>query len=115
MNRVKISDYNNYEIVKTQAEVDTFKETGVLLVSGKYTDNGKMTTKNVKPSDLVGGGGASVPTPTSSDVGKVLTVDNSERSEPAVTIPCPLYFTVYTLLVIPIQLNHAKYQNFLYI
>lgn len=53
----KISDYGNYETGKSQSEVETFKETGVLPVSGKYTDNGTMTTKNVKLSDLVGGGG----------------------------------------------------------
>ena len=39
--------------------MEKFKETGVLPVSGKYTDSGKMTTKNVKLSDLVGGGGGS--------------------------------------------------------
>lgn len=53
----KISEYGNYDTDKSQAEVEKFQETGVLPVSGKYTDNGNMTTKNVKLSDLVGGGG----------------------------------------------------------
>ena len=73
----RISDYGNYETGKAQAEVEKFKETGVLPVSGKYTDSGKMTTKNVKLSDLVSGG-APVPTPTSADTGKVLTVGDSD-------------------------------------
>ena len=75
----KISDYGNYDTDKSQAEVEKFQETGVLPVSGKYADNGNMTTKNVKLADLVGGGGAPVPTPASGDVGKVLTVDSSEN------------------------------------
>ena len=50
VNMTKISDYDNYETGKTQTEVEKFKDTGVLPVSGKYTDNGTMTTKNVKLS-----------------------------------------------------------------
>lgn len=75
----KISEYGNYDTDKSQAEVEKFQETGVLPVSGKYADNGNMTTKNVKLSDLVGGGGAPVPTPAGGDVGKVLTVGDSDN------------------------------------
>jgi len=53
----KISEYDNYETDKSPSEVAKFQETGVLPVSGKYTDNGNITTKNVKLSELVGGGG----------------------------------------------------------
>lgn len=70
----KISEYGNYDTDKSQTEVAKFQETGVLPVSGKYTDNGNMTTKNVKLSDLVGGG-SGLPEIGSNDDGKVLTVD----------------------------------------
>lgn len=70
----KISEYDNYDTGKSQTEVAKFQETGVLPVSGKYTDNGNMTTKKVKLSDLVGGG-SGLPEIGSNDDGKVLTVD----------------------------------------
>lgn len=53
----KISDYGNYKNGKTDAEVEKFDETGVIPVSGKYTADGKMETKNVPMSELLGGGG----------------------------------------------------------
>ena len=53
----KISAYGNYKTEKTAAEIGKFEETGVIPVSGKYTADGKMETKNVPMSDLLGGGG----------------------------------------------------------
>lgn len=78
----KISVYDNYETGMSPTEVEKFKETGVLPVSGKYTDNGTMTTKNVKLSDLVGGGGSGsdLPPITPSDEGKFLKVESGEAA-----------------------------------
>lgn len=55
----KISEYDNYESEKTATEIGKFVETGVIPVSGKYTANGDMETKNVPMSELLGGGGGS--------------------------------------------------------
>lgn len=88
----KISDYGNYETGKTQSEVETFKETGVLPVSGKYTDNGTMTTKNVKLSDLVGGGGGARYTP--------VTIANPTVSDGKITIS-PANNTIVTVTGLP--------------
>lgn len=54
----KISEYTNYgENVPSGGTTAKFQETGVIPVSGKYKDDGTMETRNVKMSDLVGGGG----------------------------------------------------------
>lgn len=53
----KISAYDNYKTGKASAEIGKFEETGVIPVSGKYTADGKMETKNVPMSELLGGGG----------------------------------------------------------
>lgn len=53
----KISAYDNYKTGKESAEIGKFEETGVIPVSGKYTADGKMETKNVPMSELLGGGG----------------------------------------------------------
>ena len=79
----KISEYTNYsENVPSGGTTAKFQETGVIPVSGKYKDDGTMETRNVKMSDLVGGGGG-VPTPGAdhADVGKVLTVKNVDNTD----------------------------------
>lgn len=68
----KISEYRNYsENVPSGGTTAKFKETGVIPVSGKYTETGDMETKNVLMSELLGG----LPEIGSNDNGKVLTVD----------------------------------------
>lgn len=49
----KISEYRNYgENVPSGGSTAKFKETGVIPVSGKYTDNGDMETRNVPLSEV---------------------------------------------------------------
>ena len=49
----KISEYTNYgENVPSGGSTAKFKETGVIPVSGKYTDNGAMETRNVPLSEV---------------------------------------------------------------
>lgn len=67
----KISTYKNYVTGKTTDEVDKFKETGVLPVSGKYTENGNMETKSIALSDLAGSG---LPDTTGHNQGDVLEI-----------------------------------------
>lgn len=76
----KISDYGNYKTGKTDAEVEKFDETGVIPVSGKYTANGKMETKNVLMSELLGGG-SDLPPTTGAEDGYVLTYKSGSPSD----------------------------------
>ena len=49
----KISEYTNYsENVPSGGSAAKFKETGVIPVSGKYTETGNMETRNVPLSEV---------------------------------------------------------------
>lgn len=82
----KISTYKNYVTDKTTAEVDKFKETGVLPVSGKYTANGEMETKSITLSDLTE---SDLPDTTGHNQGDVLTIgaNGPDWSTPTSDLP----------------------------
>lgn len=71
----KISEYGNYETGKSPTEIENFKDTGIIPVSGSYTgSNDDMTTKSIALSDLAESG---LPDTTGHNQGDVLTIGDN--------------------------------------